>query len=46
MEGSSFFTGLRFQGAAMTLFADPVRLMLHTLDGGAITTLEEADEEE
>jgi hypothetical protein len=45
MEGSSFFTGIRFQRAAMTLFADPVRLMLHTLDGDAITTLEEADEE-
>jgi hypothetical protein len=46
MEGSSFFTGIRFQGTAMTLFADPMRLMLHTLDGDVITTLEEADEEE
>jgi hypothetical protein len=46
MEGSSFFTGLRFRGSAMTLFADPLRLMLRTLDGGAVTTLEEADAEE
>jgi hypothetical protein len=46
MEGSSFFTGIRFQGEAMTLFADPMRLMLHTLDGDVITALEEADKEE
>jgi hypothetical protein len=45
MEGSSFFTGLRFRKSSMTLFVDPARLMLHTLDGDTITMLEEADEE-
>jgi chemotaxis signal transduction protein len=45
MEGSSFLTGVRFQGPFMTLFVDPVRLMLHTLDSNTITILEEAEEE-
>jgi hypothetical protein len=42
IKGISFFTGIRFRGAAMTLFADPARLVPHIPDGDGITAFEEA----
>jgi hypothetical protein len=44
MQGSSFITGIKFYESSMTLFVDPTRLLLHTLDNEIISTLEEVEE--
>jgi hypothetical protein len=46
MQGSFFITGIKFHESSMTLFVDPTRLLLHTLDSETISMLEEAEEVE